>query len=249
MKYTSLVAAAVAGALLTGGAAAPALASAGPTATSTVVTAATAAPRVTSLSTHTVTVGTTRATFTVTGTLSGSLPKGAVVVLAYAPGGASEPDMVEATVHGTTATAHGYVDPADPAGSWDVSLAVFPSVDSEYPSSYKDGTLTVKRATSVSAKAPSSVTKGKTATVTGTVKKTVVAKGKASYQPYPGATVKVYADPKGKAPKKLVATVKASSKGTYSVKVKVASTTKVTVSYAGSGTYGASTKSLTVTAK
>ncbi|HWK91976.1 MAG TPA: hypothetical protein VNR17_06895 [Luteimicrobium sp.] len=120
-------------------------------------------------------------------------------------------------------------------------------LDDEDPAVDVTKTVTVKRATGLSLKtSKTTVAKGSAATLSGTLTRVVTSGTTTKAAAFAGQSVKIYADPAGSAPKKYLATVKTTSKGTFAKSVKPSRTTTYTVVYAGSTSYASATSKAVV---
>ncbi|MGC5168798.1 hypothetical protein [Luteimicrobium sp. DT211] len=241
MIRRSLAAGLVAGALLVGGAAAPAIA-----ATSTATPVALKATTVsvpTSLVLHSATNGKLPVTVTFNRALDAKAEIALEIDELSAAGGA---ELTRTSSTSRTYKATLTVPKTTKPGKYHVEILAG-GLDDEDPTIDVTKIVTVKRATGLSLKASkTTIAKGSTVSLSGTLTRVVASGSTTKAAAFAGQTVKIYADPAGSAPKKLLTTLKTSSKGTYSKTFKPGHSATYTVVYAGSASYASKTSTAVV---
>jgi hypothetical protein len=189
--------------------------------------------------------GSTKVTVTVT--LNRALTSSELGAVLYGPKSAADPiGAADLKGSGKTLKASFSVKNTAKVGTWQVEAGIFKASDVylEHPLVDKSGYFHVKLATAVSLHVNhAKVSKSATVSVSGGLQKLAVSKSSAKYVADAKQTVKIYFDPSGKSPKKLVGTVKTNSKGQFSKHVKATASGTFTATYAGTSTYAAKTSS------
>ncbi|PJI95148.1 hypothetical protein [Luteimicrobium subarcticum] len=248
MVRTSLTVTALTGALVLAGAAAPALAAgttdpSGPSTARIAALAATAGDASTTASTVKATVtalpdvtvvrdGSVRVNVTIT--LSRALQTGEVAALAYGPASAEEPNILAVSGTGTTLKAAFLVRDTAASGTWVVD-AMGVGGAPNYPTLFESyRTFHVKRPTVISLHSNHGTAHvGGSVAFTGQLNRLLPTGSSTAYSGFAGQIVRIYADPVGSAPKKVVATARTTSTGAFSRTLTLDATATYTATYGG----------------